>query len=210
MKSKEEILQKMIDEMPFTFIEPIRPYFLEAMQIYADQFIPTVKYADHKHFSTMTKEDEEGIRNAIKALDRATHKLIYGKDPEPPICNTEVRSEIISSGIPSSVTIDNALEYLKRKGWGPASIRPTSSVARLLVEYFRLNYPVDFPAELAKAIQVLRDIASPITYLQNEATKAGAQLDGMGAMGFAKNGYLLSDMAKKFIEEYDKNHEKKD
>jgi hypothetical protein len=37
MKNPEQILEVMIQEMPFKFIEGTRPYILEAMRIFANE-----------------------------------------------------------------------------------------------------------------------------------------------------------------------------
>ena len=39
MRTKEEIINNMMDEMPFDLSENIKPYILEAMEIYAKEVI---------------------------------------------------------------------------------------------------------------------------------------------------------------------------
>lgn len=53
--------------------------------------------------------------------------------------------------------------------------------------------------EWVKAIQTLKDIASPIAYLRSDAEKDGAQLDGMYAQALAKDGNWLSYLAQKAL-----------
>lgn len=49
-KSAEEVLKLMVDEMPFHLHDSIKPYILEAMQIYASQ---TARYVTDEEIDAM-------------------------------------------------------------------------------------------------------------------------------------------------------------
>lgn len=76
-ESKEQILARMEEIMPFSYSEKIRPYILEAMQIYANQQLSL-----HSVTTTLPNIDSNTFKNWLESEGYAEtlNPLVYKKN----------------------------------------------------------------------------------------------------------------------------------
>lgn len=77
-KSKEEIFRQMKNEMPYSIGDQIKPYILEAMEIYANQ--ESISFANWLSYQNIGKRSIEKLLNNIeKYINPQANSLIIEK-----------------------------------------------------------------------------------------------------------------------------------
>lgn len=71
-ETKEQILARMDEIMPFSYSEKIRPYILEAMQIHADKQLILSGVSKRYFLFECVNADKQKLRKLIIAPDRET------------------------------------------------------------------------------------------------------------------------------------------
>lgn len=84
------------------------------------------------------------------------------------------------------------------------------AAGKIMVELEECYIPVRIPAGNRIAIDALKKIASPITYLQQEAKNKGASIDGMAAIALSNDAAWLRQTAESALKNIETEYERLD